>query len=168
MTTVFRVAVQVKLTEELKQITPANGFINDMSESVFRGRAVYGSNDPLPMLSIIEDPRERQTLDGPIGSSASSNKWRLLIQGFVKDDAENPTDPAYLLATDTYRRLVQIKVANRHDVLGFGSKKPCVTDITIGDPIVRPADDFSDKAYCWIPVVLDIVEDNENPYLPTP
>lgn len=161
--TPFRIVVLTKITEGLKAITPANGYEHDLSAAVFRGRAVYGTNDPLPMLSIIEDPRERRNDQASVGSTASNGEWKLVIQGFVVDDFENPTDPAYLLEAEVRKALSDIS-DERNNLLGLGSKKPCVNALEIGDPIVRPADEFSEKAYFWIPLTVRLTEDLKNPF----
>lgn len=159
----FRVRVLTKITEALQDITPANDFTHDMSAAVFRGRATYGVNDPLPMLSIIEDPRERKNDQAAVGSSATSGEWNLVVQGFVPDDLENPTDPAYHLEAEVRMALTSLR-DERNNLLQLGSKKPCVSSLEIGDPIVRPADEFSDKAYFWIPLKVIIIEDLKNPF----
>jgi hypothetical protein len=88
----------------------------------------------------------------------------LLIQGFVKDDMDNPTDPAYVLCAEVTAAIVKAK-KDKRDILGLGNRMPCVTDLAIGQPVVRPADgDVSDVAYFFLPVVLTVVEDLENPF----
>lgn len=170
----FRLTVLKTITEVLKGITPANGFAHDMSDftdaagrtqsRVFRGRTVYGDNDPLPMLSILEDPRAIEAVNGPDGSPVAANKLKLLIQGFVKDDTDNPLDPAYLLSAETITSLVRSK-ATRYNILGLGHKSPCVLNIEIGQPAHRPPDDeVSAVAYFLVGVTLTLVENLENPY----
>lgn len=163
----FRLRVLKALTTTLKEITPANGYVNDLSESVFRGRDTFGEDDPLPMISILENPRATdpsQLADGT-GSSAD---WELLIQGFVKDDHMNPTDPAYWLEAEVRKRLAQEKDRARDfdgpGIFGLGQKAPCVTGIVIGNPVCRPADETSDVAFCWLAVTLTLVEDLEKPF----
>ena len=161
---VFRLVALTALTDALKTIGPRAGVhAFDMSQAVFRGRAKYGSNDPDNMISIIEDDRIREIMEAPTGKTTASNDWRLLVQGVVRDDSENPTDKAYILSAEARRILVELQ-EQRHDLLGLGYKKPNVTDLMIGDPIVRPADEISDKAYFWIPLTLKLVEDLKNPF----
>lgn len=162
--TVFRLAVLTALTDALKTIVPVTGKHSfNMAQAVFRGRAKYGSNDPDSMISVIEDPRDRDILEGTFGTAVSLDGWRLLVQGFVYDESDNPTDNAYILSAEARRVLVGLK-EKRHDLFGLGPKKPCVEDMQIGDPIVRPADEISDRSYFWIPLTLKLVEDLKNPF----
>jgi hypothetical protein len=45
------------LTAHLEGINPENGYDYDMRGRVFRGRAEFGDDTPLPHLSILEAPR---------------------------------------------------------------------------------------------------------------
>lgn len=171
MTMPFRLAVLKELTDVLKTITPDNGYTNDMSAAVFRGRSTYGEYDPLPMLSILEDPRNIEQDAAPNGSPSTRGSWSLLVQGFVNDDDEgNPTDQAYWLLAEAKKALLAARtagapsVSSNQNYLGFGSKSPCVMDIRVGAGVVRPADEFSAKAYFWLPVTLDLAEDHSQPF----
>lgn len=170
----FRLKVLKAITSQLKTITPSNGFEHDMSDftdaagrnqvRVFRGRTEYGNNDPIPMISILEDPRAIEAVNGPDGSPVATNTLKLLIQGFVKDDVDHPLDPAYMLSADVITALVRAK-AKRFDILGFGHKAPCVINIEIGQPAHRPPDDeVSAVAFFLLGVTLTLAENLEAPY----
>ena len=163
----FRLMVQEKLVESLKGITPANGFTFDLSQSVFRGRAIFGDDDPLPMVSILEEAIGPESDMEPTGGSGSSTPYLLMIQGFAPDDPVNPTDPAHYLLADVKKRLAQEKaIAERvQRVFHFGPKSPTVTAISFGGGVVRPADEISAKAYFWLRLALTLVEDHDNPYV---
>ena len=116
------------------------------------------------MLSILEDPRAVEAVNGPDGSPMAANTLKLLIQGFVKDDVENPLDPAYLLSAETITALVRSK-SKRFDILGLGHKSPCVMNIEVGQPAHRPPDDeVSAVAYFLVGVTLTLAENLEAPY----
>lgn len=172
----FRLRVMKAICAQLKTITPANGYVNDLSdytdeagraaERVFRGRTTFGENDPLPMIAVLEDPRAADTVTSgtPTNSAASFNQFRILIQGFVPDDKFHPLDPAYVLTAEITKALVQAK-RDRYNVLGFGSKGPTVTGLTIGQPVHRPADDeVSAVAYCLVALTITLVENLEAPF----
>lgn len=157
------------VTAQLKTITPQNGYEHDMSdttdevgrtvERVSRGRTQFGSTDPIPMLTILEDPRAIESNNAP-DSTASANRLRLLIQGFVKDDKENPLDPAYQFSADAISALVKAK-ADRFNILGMGG---VITAMTFGQPAHRPGrDEISDYAYFVFGVTLTMIEDLERP-----
>lgn len=164
----FRLRVLDALTDCLRNITPANGYAHDLSSAVFRGRAMFGDDDPLPMVSILEPPVAPDQIASSLADSAGG--WDLLVQGFVQDDRLNPTDPAYLLLADVKRALAleQVRREGRMpNPLGMGGGAGSgneVTGIDIGAGVVRPADDVSAKAYFWLTLTLQVVEDPENPY----
>lgn len=170
----FRLRVLKGLGEVIKTVTPANGFQYDLSdyqdeggttrERVYRGRNLFGPNYPLPLVSILEDPRALDQVNGPGGDSSSTGAWQLILQGFVDDDRAHPTDPAYVLGAEVVRVLALARKQQRN-LLDLGAKSPCVTEMTIGQPVVRPADDvLSDTAFFYLPLTLTLVEEHDNPF----
>lgn len=179
----FRLRVLKALTAAIKTITPANGYRHDMSDwpehgvtmkRVFRGRQKFGDGDPLPMVSVLEHPRALDALLEPDGGNDSIGAWDILIQGFVKDDPENPTDPAHHLVADVIsclakegkRRLPSLDGGRGEpDILGLGSQEPCVTKLAIGKPIARPGEaGVSDQSFFWLTLTLTLAEDVEKPF----
>ena len=170
----FRLRVMKAISNQIKTVTPANGFVNDLSDytddagrpalRVFRGRDMFSPVDKLPFVSVLEDFRPQEQMHAPNGGTERAGPWRLLIQGFVDDDMDNPLDPAYLLCAEVIKALVAAKL-DRRNLLGLGSRMPCVTALEIGSPVARPADgQTSDVAFFFLPVTLTIVEDLENPF----
>lgn len=176
MTTIsnpLRLEIMKRLSDILREITPANGYVLDFSgdedtedNRVFRGRAVFGEGDPLPMLSVLETPIPLEQLPSPIDSGYNAGGWELMIQGFVDDDKANPTDPAHIALADVKKRLAleskKVSAMRQEDgPLGLLNQ---VIKIAIGTGVVRPPDEVSAKAYFWLLIVLDIVEDVTDPY----
>lgn len=163
----FRLRVQKALSAALEQISVANGDHHDLAGSVFRGRAIFGDDDPLPMLSILEEAIAPESNLGPVTSQAASGTYNLMIQGFVDDDKANPTDPAHLLLADVKKKLAQLRAEARSDqgVLGFGRKAPVVDQLAFDGGVVRPPDgEVSARAYFWLRLTLTLIEDHENPF----
>lgn len=170
----FRLRVLKALTDHLKGITPANGYESDLSDftaedgltsaRVFRGRDSFGDSDTPPFVSVLEDFRpEEQSLGGP-GATEAAGEWRLLIQGFVKDDPQNPTDPAYVLSADVIKSLIVAR-KSKYDILGLGNAMPCVNTLSFKQPVVRPADgEVSSTSFFFITLNLKLVENLENPF----
>jgi len=158
----FRLRVLDALTECLKGITVANGYSTDMAGAVFRGRVRFGTDDPLPMLAILEPPEGEDPDLAAESSAKAKSDWPLVIQGFVKDDFDHPTDPAHMLLADVKRALIKQRTgADARNILGMGGR---VYGLRIGAGTCRPPDDISDKAYFGLPIVLRIAEDLENPF----
>lgn len=164
----FRLDVLKALTAALEDITPVNGFHHDFSQDdgvpkVFRGRNVLGEDDPDWVLTILEPPIP---LEAFINRSADNpythSNWELLIQGFVPDnlDEVHPTDPAHLVMEEVKKRLVQEKQrflpgTRQPDILGMAGH---VVNITVGQGVVRPSDESSSRAFFWLLVTLQLVE----------
>mgnify|MGYP001257442238 CR=1 FL=1 len=173
MTDPFRLRVQKAIAAALEEITVANGYQQDLAGAVFRGRLGFGSTDPLPMISILEPPVEMPRNAAPASTPVADGEWQLVIQGFGKDERQNPTDPAHVLMADVKKRLSQ-ETARRGNAPGFhgadpffmgrASGKNHIESLKIGPGVVRPPDDISDKAYFWLTVNLKIVEDNSDPF----
>jgi hypothetical protein len=161
---VLRVRILEALRNDLASIstgTPDRYFFDLDPASVFVGRNIFGEKDPLPMLSILEVPIPLDQIVPPPDSSYSNGTWELLIQGFVKDDKEHPTRPAHRLMADVKKKLALTKRQNRnYNIWGMGNH---VTDLRIGAGVVRPPDEVSAKAYFWLNLSLDIVEDLADP-----
>lgn len=164
----FRLRILTALTDALREITPANGYVNDFSgtgkdSKVFRGRAVFGEGDPLPMLSILEPPLPADRFTPPDMAPAVAGPWDLVIQGFVQDDKSNPTDPAHIVSSDVLRRLALEKKKEGSAPYCLGFRR--IRRLIIGPPVVRPPDDMiSARAYCWVGISIDMAEDMTQPY----
>lgn len=159
MTVPFRLQVMQALTATLAAISPGddNEFEFDLTDAVFRGRIDFSEGDPLPMMSILEDPRALEQDEAPAGHDAIKGPWNLLLQGFVKDDPVHPTDKAYYLLRDAKKALVAART--KDTILGFAcNQSPCITSMTIGAGVVRPPDNISSKAYFWLPVTLNLID----------
>lgn len=162
----LRLEIQHRLTKLLATITLGNGYHVDVGDNVFRGRGVFGDETPIPALSILEVPIPLDQLPPPLGSAKSSGGWELVVQGWVKDNKVNPTDPAHVLLADVKRCLaIESKKTNwdspSDGILGLGLS---VTALYIGTGVVRPPEEVSAKAYFWLTITLELAEDLEQPY----
>lgn len=166
----FRIRVLDALATCLSAISPDSDtkYVNDLSDGkVWVGRLIFGANDPLPALSILEAVAQDDPLTGaPIDAFASEGWWVLYVQGFVQYDSAHPTRPAHVLMADVAMALSterKRQAANKRDpdMLGMGGK---VVDIKIGFGVARPPDEVSGTAYFWLPVALQLVENRTDPY----
>jgi len=161
-----RLDVLQRLTSHLKGITPANGYDVDLSASVFRGRTVFGADDPVPLISILESPRSDSGLYAGSGNDARVENWSLMIQGWTTDDIENPTDPVYGLLADVEHRLSRLGEISQingcpvyPDEYLLGRT---IGGITLRPPVVRPpVENVSSKAFFYLPVQVVLVRSNE-------
>lgn len=166
----FRLSVMKAITAQLKSVTLTNGYSHDLSDTtdragrtvsrVSRGRVRFGDSDPIPMVAVLEDPRAIEAHNASDENPIAANKFRILIQGFVQDDKENPLDPAYQLSADAISALVKAK-GDRFNILGMNGR---VSALSIGQPVHRPgADEVSEHAYFVFGVTLTLIEDLERP-----
>jgi hypothetical protein len=166
----LKLRIMDALTAILQEITIANGYKHDLGESVFRGRAIFGQNDPIPMVSILDVPIPLEPVVTPEGGSESKGGWEIVLQGFVKDDKVNPTDPGHFLMADVKQRLAlekkkeadfELFELDTPETIGMGQH---VVKLEMSSGIVRPPDEVSAKAYFWLTLTLTIVEDIADPY----
>jgi hypothetical protein len=143
----------------------------DLTNRVFRGRSVFGADEVVPMLSILES----STPDVPVyageAEAVYEPQWRIFLQGWAEDDKENPTDPAHWLMAAVESRLGLV-TAKRDD----GSNRPkdpaiymlgkTVAGFSFGPGVVRPADDkISSRAFFYLPVRIALAGSVDDPYL---
>lgn len=167
--------IMQRLTAHLEKISadfyPDFGFPEDfnLAGAVFRGRTTLGPSDPYPALTILEAPNPKTGAPASENNRKRHEDWVLLIQGFVRDDAENPTDPAYELKAITEFHLARLIAIREQDgeplfpdeyLLG-----KLLTGLTIGQGVVRPPEvQVSPKAFFYIPVTVKLVTDPTKPY----
>lgn len=171
----FRLQILKAITAALDQIDGTDGVYHfdlqpftDTRDGVeftqkrnFRGRVIFGEDDPLPMTSVLESVIQPEQVPNSAANHHRAGPWELLIQGFVQDDDENPTDPAQRLLADIVTRIAQeIRRTTTGEAFGFRA----IERITLGVPVVRPPDEISARAYCWQPLTIDFVEDLTRPY----
>lgn len=172
----FRLRVLKRVTQVIKDgvhpDTPEPSFFDlrdkdlgggVIQKHVFRGRDLYGVDDKLPLVSVLEDPGTMDLLLGGRDGGDALGGWPLIVQGFVRDDPENPTDPAQMLSAEVIRAIAQQRKTFDH--FGMGGDSPCITDFKISGPVCRPADgEVSDVAWFAFRLTLSLSEDLEKPF----
>ena len=122
------------------------------------------------MLSVLEPEEAGEIALPPSQSAVVEYRWPLIVQGFVSDDPQNPTDPAYRLLADVRRRLAVERTrkavgSNQPDPLGLGvTGSNRITGLSFNSGVVRPADDVSATAYFWLMLELTVVDNAADPY----
>lgn len=168
-----KLIVLKKLTDFLKGITPAAGYDYDLSdgpqEHVFRGRSLFGANDPMLMLSIIESPAPGFSTYGGEqdygGGQVRSDRWVLLMQGTAVEDPVHPSDSAYNFMWAVEDRLAAITAVTRG-----GFEKPIdpanyllgktIASFQSGPGIVRPPVlGAASRSYFFLPMTLVLASD---------
>ena len=140
------------LTTLLAGVTPANGHDFDLTGKVYRGRGLFGAEQSVPFVSIVEPDRS-----DPAAELAGQQRkvrlewWALLVQGWATGDAENPTDVLYnLMAAVESRVALLLDPADNAFRLGG-----LVADTRIG-PGYIPAE-MPNAAICfYLPIELRI------------
>ena len=136
----------------------------------FRGKLLVSAKEVEDTLSILEAPRP------VVGEAAGHNghkrneSWTLLVQGWPKDDKDNPSDPAYALKAAVEQWLYRIIAVNNEnglplypDLYMLGGD---IASLTIGQGVVRPPSEeaASRLAMFYLPLIIGIVTDVSNPY----
>lgn len=161
-----RLQILKRLTAHLEGINGADPYEHDLRGNVFRGRSVYGTTDPLPLVSILEGKAADYGSFADENQSVRKDSWLLLIQGWTKNDTLNPTDPVYSLLADVELRLSDIVAVERGvpKFSGVYMLGGLISSLTIAAPVVRPPDDgVSDKAFFYLPVLVGLKSDLTKP-----
>ena len=161
------------LTDHLEGINPDTtpGCPYDLRDQVFRGRVVFGEETKPPFIAILEAPRQINPAGGGDSKLVQDEDWVLLIQGFVDENANHPSDEAYALLAWTQQRMSRITQQKPNG--GDGGLYPLeyrlggkLGKIEYQIPIVRPGkDDVSATAYFYMPVTIKMVTDLANPFV---
>jgi hypothetical protein len=166
-----RLATLIALTTHLEEeVSLVNDYKHDLAGAVFRGRMKYDDADPLPSVSILESPNPDRFPNRAGEEDAEEidqrDNWTLLIQGWVMDDEDHPTDPAYELMADVKKALAALIRTNRN---GDGAHPNyllggLILGLAYESGTVRPPDELSAKAYFWMRVILKFSENVFDPY----
>ena len=125
----LRLQIVRALTDVIKQVNPTNSIPggapadhyefdlrDDTSTTparprVCRGRLHYGEDEPLPMVSILEQPMpiDGMTTRRQPDNTARIGEWDVIIQGWVKDDPWNPSDAAYQMMQEVRAAIAKEK-----------------------------------------------------------
>ncbi len=168
----FRVKVIDNIAACIQAITPANGYINDLSsgEALAIGRLFLGDDEPVPMVAINEPPMAIEQSKAAPQNPNSFGDWDFLIQGWAENGPENfVTRNAYILVAEVRQHLALQKkrpdgrpgMGNGPNLLGMG---PSISDLRIGAPVVRPPDAESAKSCFYLMLTLQISEDMTKPF----
>ncbi len=161
----LRLRVLKNLTAALNRITKDNGYNSDVGPNVFRGRLIFGEGDSLPLVSILEAPIPDVPIQTPRGGTTNMTTWSLLLQGFVEDYYQTPTDPAHILMADVKRVLAEERAKGRGREPNILSMGVVVDNLEVGAGVVRPPEEHaSEKANFWLSVTITLVEKLDDPY----
>lgn len=136
----------------------------------YRGKLVVSAKEIEDCLSVLEAPRP--VVGQPAGNEGYRRleTWTLLVQGWPKDDKDNPSDPAYALKAAVEQWLYRIIAVNEKtglpvypDLYMLGRD---IKSLTIGQGVVRPPTEeaASRLAMFYLPLILEITTDVSNPY----
>lgn len=143
----------------------------DLRGKVYRGRVIFGEETKPPFIALLEAPRQINPSGGGDAKLSQNEDWVILIQGFVDDDTNHPSDEAYSLLSWTQQRMSRITQQKTNG--GNGGQYPDeyrlggkLGEILYQIPIVRPGkDDVSATAYFYMPVTIKMVTDLANPFV---
>lgn len=169
-----RLVMLKALTDYLSRtIRPVNGYQHNLAGAVFRGRYFFSKDDPVPMLSILEnpDPDRFPPRAGRLGQGPTEGHegLTLLIQGWAKDDKVNPSDPLYRLMADVQKALAGLSAGEDPATLRPAGPDyllgGLVTYVTPEPGVVRPPIEQQSELSCfWLRCEFGFVENPLDPY----
>lgn len=175
-----KLVILKRLTALLEGINPTTvdpsdpdggNYPEDLRGCVVRGRKVIGKEQRVPFLSLLESPKPEDVVGVGYDKVLRMGDWYVLLQGFVKDDKENPSDPAYDLCAVVEQRLSRmiavtpvrddnVPVAPEDYLLGG-----LVMDVAIGQAVVSaPNEQVSANSFFYIPICFKIVTNISQPF----
>lgn len=164
-----RAPKQLRIMRKLSALLEATSAFDGKGVKCWRGKSVLTAKDTEDTLSLLEAPRPI------VGSPAAENgtrrdeTWTLLLQGWPKDDPDEPSAPAYWMkaACEQQLSLVIAELPNgvqRSDnVYMLGGD---ISSLTIGQGVVRPAGEegASRLAMFYIPLIIGLQTNVQNPF----
>lgn len=173
----WQLTILKALTAHLEEITPdhPNVYEFDLSESVYRGRLQFGSDDEGPLVLIVEHLAADIAVDvAGLQNTESSQTWILLLQGWMKQSDVHPTDGVYNLKAAVelqLSRLIQMDGQGDPmypDEFMLGLYKKCITGISIGPGVVSVAtrEEAANKAFFYLPVGIGLATTIYEPFAP--
>ena len=137
--------------------------------TVFRGKAIVSAREIEDCLSVLEAPRPLVGLGAGENGVRRLENWTLLLQGWPKDDKENPSDPAYYLKAACEKHLSKIVEVDPDSGLGLYPELYLlggdISALTIGQGLVRPPSEegASRLAMFFLPLIVEMTTDVRNP-----
>jgi len=132
-----------RLSVQLEGITPAAGYDFNLAGRVYRGRSQFGSDEPLPFVSILESVRpDARPIEAGHEKLVRTERWDLLIQGWCEENRDFPTDELYRMKGAVESRIAQIvaKDAQGNPVYpGAYRLGGLIAELRIGPGVVRAA-----------------------------
>ncbi len=161
-----RLNILKALCAHLEGIDGIDPYQFNLRGHVVRGRDRFGATDPVPLVSVLEGKNTSYGQFADDGNQVRLDSWLLLVQGWVKDDPLNPTDPAYHLLADVELRLSDIIAteAGQPKFPGIYLLGGLISSLTVAQPVVRPPEEgLSSKAFFYLPLLVGLKSDLSNP-----
>lgn len=162
-----RAPKQLRIMRKLSALLEATSGFDGVK--CWRGKSVLSAKDTEDTLSLLEAPRPIVGTPAAEQGVKRDETWTLLLQGWPKDDHEEPSAPAYWMkaACEQQLSLVIAELPNgvqRRD--GVYMLDGDISSLTIGQGVVRPAGEegASRLAMFYIPLIIGLQTDVRNPF----
>jgi len=162
-----RAPKQLRIIRKLAAILEATSGYEGVK--VYRGLSTLPAGQAEDAMSVLEAPRPVVGQGAGEQNLKRNEPWTLLIQGWPKDDPDEPSAPAYWMKAAVERQLALIVAelpegVQRDDpVYMLGGD---IGSLTIGQGVVRPASEggASRLAMFYLPLIIQMTTDALNPY----
>ena len=167
------------------ELADEDGTVNhDIALSILESYDVQWVRGGLALIATAGENLSSRFFDaidlGPKDGAEGATEFHLVIQGWVDDTVQNPTDPLYPFLACVQQALSRVRKGYWHPedgsipfddfqkgpgILGMGEKAPMIDSLEFGRGVIRPADEMCSTAGFTLRLVLTLVEDFDNPFV---
>jgi hypothetical protein len=164
-------SAHLALTQGTIPLSSGGTLAVNLATSVFRGRTAFGSEDPMPCVSILEGRKPEDASETPVAMEDKLTRyepWHLLVQGFIQDDPKNPTDNLYNFKALVEQQLsLIVALDSRGNVVNSAAFRlgGLVDDMILPPGIVRPAIATTGQVESfYLPIIVRYSINPANPF----
>lgn len=156
-----RLRILKAITTQLETVATTAGYQHNLLGKVFRGRADYGAETPLPWVGIFELRPEEVTR---AGESFNKDRWYIGIQGAIAAAEDHPTDSVHNLMADVKKAIGGVLKDLPHQPNPSYMFGNLVGDLELDGGLTFTPKENPDIAVFALRLTVTLTENLENPY----
>lgn len=165
----LKLRILKSLTLQLANVLVSDGGA-PVGPNVYRGRAQFGDETPLPALNILESPKPDIAITAAENGIVHREDWLLFVQGWIHaTDPNQPCDDAYNFMACTELELSKIIAVDKNSgepqYPGVYLIDNLIAGLSIGPGVCRPPQEgVSASSFFYLPVNVTLTTDCSKPF----